>query len=84
MLTSTFLNIIALLVFYLTLRVKISFFGILTDFIFIALIFFLINLVKNVRVKKISYTVFVVLILFAFDLLLSVQIVCFTFKFDVC
>ncbi|HEY8390947.1 MAG TPA: sulfatase-like hydrolase/transferase, partial [Clostridia bacterium] len=59
------LNIIALAVFYLTLKVKVSFFGFFTDVLFLTAIYFLINLIKNVKAKKIVYTIFSILIAFA-------------------
>ena len=65
MFTCLSLNVVALLVFYLTLKVKISFFGVLTDILFLALVYFLINLIKNVRAKKILYTIFVSLTMLA-------------------
>lgn len=65
MLTCLILNVVALLVFYLTLKVKISFFGLFTDILFLALIYFLINLVKNVKTKKILYTIYISLVILA-------------------
>lgn len=65
MLTCLLLNIVALLVFYLTLKVKISFFGVFTDILFLSLVYFLINLIKNVKAKKIIYTIIISLILLA-------------------
>ena len=65
MLTCLFLNFAALLAFHLTLSVHISFFGLITDIMFLALVYFLINLIKKSKPKKIVYTIFFSLALLA-------------------
>jgi len=58
MLSCFILNFVALVVFHLTLGVKMSWFGLITDILFIALFYFLINLIKRAKLKKIIYTIF--------------------------
>ena len=58
MLSCFILNFAALVAFHLTLGVKMSLFGLITDLLFIALIYFLINLIKKAKLKKIIYTIF--------------------------
>lgn len=65
MLTCFILNIGALVAFHLTLGVKMSLFGFITDIIFVALIHFLINLIPKAKTKKIIYTIFFSLALLA-------------------
>lgn len=59
------INILALLIFYISLKVKVSVFGIMTDLLFLCLLYILINLIKKVLTKKIFLTVFFSLSLFA-------------------
>ncbi|HEY8443714.1 MAG TPA: LTA synthase family protein [Clostridia bacterium] len=65
MLSCFVLNVGALIAFHLTLGVRMSFFGLITDILFNALIYFLINLIPKAKPKKIVYTIFFSLALLA-------------------